>query len=47
MNNDAQFEEELTCALKDDMRNLENFDSILKPQKLNFNGLLLSKACNV
>ena len=26
LNNDAEFEEELTCALKNDMRNLVNFD---------------------
>ena len=27
MKNDAQFEEELTCHFKTDMRNLTNFDS--------------------
>ena len=27
MKNDAKFEEELTCHLKIDMRNLTNFDS--------------------
>ena len=47
VNNDAKFEEDQTCALKDDMRNLAKFDSILKSQKLHFNGLLLSKAYNV
>ena len=26
MNNDAKFEEELTCRFKIDMRNLTNFD---------------------
>ena len=26
MTNDAKFEEELTCQLKTDMRNLTNFD---------------------
>ena len=26
LENDAKFEEELTCALKNDMRNLVNFD---------------------
>ena len=31
MKNDAKFEEELTCHLKNDMRNLTNFDS--KTQK--------------
>ena len=27
INNDAKFEEELTCYLKNDMRNLTSFDS--------------------
>ena len=32
--NDAQFEEELTCQFKSDMRNLTNFDpSTRKAQK--------------
>ena len=26
LKNDAKFDEELTCALKNDMRNLANFD---------------------
>ena len=30
LKNDAKFEEELTCALKKDMRNLTNFDPTLK-----------------
>ena len=35
MNNDAKFEEELTCRFKIDMRNLTNFDqSTHKFQKL-------------
>ena len=34
MTNDAKFEEELTCQLKIDMRNLTNFDlSTRKPHK--------------
>ena len=34
MKNDAKIEEELTCHLKIDMRNLINFDpSTRKPQK--------------
>ena len=34
MKNDAQFEEELTCQFKSDMRNLTNFDpSTRKAQK--------------
>ena len=32
--NDAKFEEELTCRFKTDMKNLTNFDpSTQKPQK--------------
>ena len=35
MTNDAKFEEELTCQLKIDMRNLTNFDlGTQKSQKL-------------
>ena len=30
LKNDAKFEEELTCALKNDIRNLANFDPNLK-----------------
>ena len=30
LKNDAKFEEELTCALKNDVRNLANFDATLK-----------------
>ena len=30
MKNDAKFEEELTCALKSDMRNLTNFNQKLE-----------------
>ena len=34
MKNDAEFEEELTCQFKSDMRNLMNFDpSTQKSQK--------------
>ena len=32
--NDANFEDELTCALKNDMRNLATFDSTLKSLKI-------------
>ena len=34
LKNDAKFEEELTCALKNDMRNLGNFDSTLESLKI-------------
>ena len=30
LKNDAKFEEELTCTLKNDVRNLVNFDATLK-----------------
>ena len=30
LKNDAKFEQELTCALKHDVRNLANFDTALK-----------------
>ena len=33
MKNDAKFEEELTCHLKIDMRNLTNFDSNTQKSK--------------
>ena len=42
LKNDAKFEEELTCALKNDMKNLANFDSTLESPKI-----LLSKVYNV
>ena len=46
--NDAKFEEELTCQLKVDMRNLMNFaPTTQKSQTLHFNGLFLSKVENV
>ena len=32
--NDVKFEEELTCALKNNMRNLANFDSTLESLKI-------------
>ena len=48
MKNDAKFEEELTCRLKIDMRNLKNFIGALGRLKhLHFNGLLLKKVCNI
>ena len=46
--NDAKFDEELTRALKSDMRNLAYFDPTLESFKnLHFNGLFLIKAYNV
>ena len=41
---DAKFGEGLTCALKNDMRNLPNFDPALESLKnVRFNGVLLIK----
>ena len=41
---DAKFGEGLTCALKNDMRNLPNFDPALESLKnVHFNGVLLIK----
>ena len=34
LKSDAIFEEELICALKNDMRNLENFDTKLESLKI-------------
>ena len=48
MKNGAKFEEELTCRLKIDIRNLTNFDPrARKSQKFHFNGPLLNIICNV
>ena len=49
LNIDATFEGKLTCAFKNDMRNLTNFDpSTWKNLKnLHFNGLLLNKVHNL
>ena len=48
MNNDAKFEEDLTCRLKIDMRNLMNLTQALKNlENLHHNGLLLTKVYNV
>ena len=44
MKNDAKFEKELTCSLKNDMCILTNFDlSTRKSQNLHFNGFFLTK----
>ena len=45
---DAIFKEKLTGGLKNDIRNLLNFHgSSCKSETLHFDGLVLSKACNV
>ena len=48
LKSDAKFEEQLTCGLENDMRNLVNFfQSTQKPQNWDFDGILLSKVKNV
>ena len=48
LESDAKFEEKLTCAVENNMRNLANFhESTWKSQHLNFDGILLSKVENV
>ena len=47
MENDEQFEEELTSQVKIDMRNLKNPQNYKNPKNLHFNGLLLTKVYNV
>ena len=49
MKNYAKFEEELTCQLKTDMRNLTNFDLSTQKskKKKHFNGILLNKEYNI
>ena len=47
LKSDAKFEEQLTCGLENDMRNLVNFyQSTQKPQNWDFDGILLSKVEN-
>ena len=47
LKSDPNFEEKLTC-LKNDMRNLMNFNlSSGKSENLPFDGVFLSKVCNV
>ena len=44
----SNFEEKLTFCLKNDMRNFVNFNgSSERVKELNFDGILLSKVCNV
>ena len=48
LNSDAKFKEKLTLGSKNDVRNLKNFNaSSSKSETLQFDGLLLSKVCNV
>ena len=48
LKSDTKFEEKLTCGLKNDMRNLMNFHPTTKKfENLHFDGLFLSKVCNV
>ena len=48
LKSDPDFEEKLTFCLKNDMRNLVNFNtSSGKSGNLHFDGLLLSKVYNV
>ena len=48
LKSDPKFEEKLTFCLKNDMRNLTNFNSTSAQfENLNFGGIFLSKVCNV
>ena len=48
LNGDAKFKEKLTGGLKNDIRDLVNFNmSSLKPENLHSDRLVLSKAYNV
>ena len=48
LNIDAKFDGKLTCAFKNDTRDLENFHhSTQKAQNWDFDGVLLSKVENV
>ena len=48
LKNDAKFEEELTCPLKNDIRKFANFNTSSENSgNLHFNGLLLPKVCNI
>ena len=45
---DAKFKGKMTLALKNDIRNLVNFDATSqKSESFHFDGLLLPKACKV
>ena len=48
LKSDAKFKEKLTLGSKNDVRNLKHFNaSSSKSETLQFDGLLLSKVCNV
>ena len=48
LKSDPNFEEKLTFCLKNDMRNLMNFNSSIgKSENVYFDGIFLSKVCNV
>ena len=48
LKSDTKFEEKLTCALENDMRNMANFhQSTCKISKLGLDEILLSKVENV
>ena len=48
LKSDPNFEEKLTFCLKNDMRNLVNFNlNSRKSKNLHFDGIFLSKVCNV
>ena len=48
LKSDPNFEEKRTFCLKNDMRNLVNFNSSSgKSENLHFDGIFLSKVCNV
>ena len=48
LKSDPTFEEKLTFCFKDDLRNLMNFNSSSgKSENLQFDGIFLSKVCNV
>ena len=48
LKSDLNFEEKLTFCLKNDMKNLMNFNSSSgKSENLHFVGIFLSKLCNV
>ena len=47
LKSDPNYEEKFTFCLKNDMRNLTNFNSSSeKSENLHFDGISLSKVCN-
>ena len=48
LKSDPNFKEKLTFCLKNDMRDLVNFNASRgKSENLHFHGLLLPKVCNI